>query len=384
MSSGLSQIPFWRKGGIVNNNANSALGGPGAMYLSYDVFLGLSVLGGFLALDHLYLRSPLTFLAKLILNGMTFGAWWLYDATQAIFNKDVVKVYGLGIPGMGPQGIAAGVLASDVPDKKHMSFFFYALALMVGGLFGLDSFILGDKRSGFIRLICVFTVIFAPIAMVWWLYNLGKFLFNTKSVVEANYEYFGAPSTPGVMDSLFGKIPFLSSLFGLFDGSFFSNLLRPFTNTADAAIGLAQSGVNTVKSGIDLGKEALKTGSEVIQTTGQIVGETAQAASTAFSVLPPGTQLLSSTLTPQSVEAAKINLMGKTTAAAGNALQTGGGGSSDLLSGVLIGTLGLIAVSGFILTYRRSRQNGQPRKDDSPPEPGVLRESDKKEPIAVT
>jgi hypothetical protein len=49
---------------------------------------------------------------------------------------------------------------------------------------------------------------------------------------------------------------------------------------------------------------------------------------------------------------------------------------------MVIGTFGLIAVSGLILTYRRFRQNGKQHKTDEPPtpsEPGVLRESNKKE-----
>ena len=124
----ISQITAWRgRNNTTTNNTNTTnttnSTGNNTNYLSYDVFLGLSVLGGFFALDHLYLRSPLTFIAKLITNFFTFGMWWLYDAPQAIFNRDVLKVYGLGIPGLGPKGIAAGVLASDVPDKKHMSFF---------------------------------------------------------------------------------------------------------------------------------------------------------------------------------------------------------------------------------------------------------------------
>ena len=62
-------------------NASNATDATGAQdsggYLSYNVFLGLSVLGGFFALDHLYLRSPLTFLAKIIINIMFF--WRLVD-----------------------------------------------------------------------------------------------------------------------------------------------------------------------------------------------------------------------------------------------------------------------------------------------------------------
>ena len=124
---------------------------------------------------------------------MTLGSWWLYDASQAVFNKDVVKVFGLGVPGLGPKGIAAGVLVNDVPDKKHMSFFIYALALLFGGMFGLDSFIVGDKQSGFIRLICLITGILAPIAIFWWLFNIGKFFLKTKDVTNQYWEYFGAP-----------------------------------------------------------------------------------------------------------------------------------------------------------------------------------------------
>jgi hypothetical protein len=44
---------------------------------------------------------------------------------------------------------------------------------------------------------------------------------------------------------------------------------------------------------------------------------------------------------------------------------------------VLIGTLAIIAVSGLVISYRRYKQNEQPRKNDSPPEPGVFRESNK-------
>jgi len=147
MSASVSQIEFWQKGLAFNGNNNGNEGSNGGTFLSYDVFLGLSVLGGFLALDHLYLRSPLTFLAKLVVNILFFGVWWVYDAAQAIFNGDIIKVYGLGVPGLGPKGIACGVLAKDEPDKKHLRFFMYAAALIFGGMFGLDSFLVGNKTA---------------------------------------------------------------------------------------------------------------------------------------------------------------------------------------------------------------------------------------------
>lgn len=38
-----------------------------------------------------------------------------------------------------------------------------------------------------------------------------------------------------------------------------------------------------------------------------------------------------------------------------------------------MGVISLIAVSGMVLTYLRSRKtNGRPERNDSPPKPGVL------------
>ena len=54
-----------------------------------------------------------------VVNILFFGVWWLYDLAHAAWSKDVIKVYGLGVPGLGPQGIAAGVLMKEEPDKDH-------------------------------------------------------------------------------------------------------------------------------------------------------------------------------------------------------------------------------------------------------------------------
>jgi hypothetical protein len=447
MSVGVSQIEYWREASkptATNTTAPEKQvkeGGPGATYLSYDVFMALSILGGLFALDHLYLRSPLTFLAKLIVNLLTFGAWWLYDASQAVFNRDVVKVFGLGIPGMGPRGIAAGVLANDVPDKKHMSFFLYGLALFLGGIFGLDSFVVGDKQSGIIRLVCLITGILAPIAIFWWLFNIGKFLFKTKDVTSLYWEYFGAPPPAeygmSIGEKIVTKIPFLQPILRPFSritqsiektaegiGQNIENVsevitdpnaplkvventidkvvhntvdkfgtqirpivdaviepvvetvvqpilqaAEPIKETVNSGIQVAQNTVSTVREGIALGRNALNTGSALVGKTLNVVGQTANAATKALTLAP----------------AAAAMSTGFTSSAASNALtklqqqQQGGANTSNVLPYMLMGTLAIIAVSGFIVTYRRSKQNGQPRKDDAPPKPGVLRESNKEE-----
>ena len=403
MSSSVSQIEYWlglnKNTGTNNQNSNGKEGGDGAIYLSYDVFMALAVIGGFFALDHLYLRSPLTFLAKFIINIMFFGVWWIWDALQAVFNDDVIKVFGLGVPSLGPKGIAAGVLANEVPDKKHMRFFIYAIVLMFTGIFGVDSFLVGDKTSGFIRLISLITLIFAPIAMIWWLFKLFKFFFDTKAVTNTYHTYFGAPPPPlppTVVDKLKSSIPILGSIFSPFikikdailniignivdftEGvatnpgtvlqgpiqeiaSFAEPVIKPITNTV-------QMGLKTVDDVATLGITAVDKGYNVADKVLTTAGETAKAATTAFSLAPMAAGLANG-FTPPAVRAAKEALTS----------QTGGGSTSNVLPFVLMGTLALIAVSGFLLTYRRSRQNEQPRKDDRPPEPGVFRESDKEE-----
>ena len=414
MSLGVSQLDYWKQSSKPDtppsDNTKNPIkeGGPGAAYLSYDVFLGLSLIGGLLALDHLYLRSPLTFLAKIIINFLTFGSWWLYDASQAVFNKDVVKVFGLGVPGFGPKGIGAGVLASDTPDTKHLSFFLYGLSLIFGGLFGLDSFLVGDKQSGFIRIVCLLTGILAPVAIFWWLFNMAKFFFKTGDVMSLYWEYFGAPPPPEhgmtIGEKLATRFPFLQKIFGPIT-RIKNTVISTAENIAESPVEIAksiitgpvkeavetvvsdvkpilnvvlepveaaiqpltntlQTGLQTVDDGFALGKNVLNTGASLASKTLNVAGETANAATKALSLLPAAAAL-SSGFTPVAAQTALT------------ALEQKGGGDSGMLPYVLIGTLALIAVSGLIITYRRSKQNEQSKRDASPPEPGILRESNK-------
>jgi hypothetical protein len=477
MSSGVSQIEYWRdpakpkqanESNAATGNGTGAAGagaavkegGPGAIYLSYDVFLGLSVIGGLLALDHLYLRSPTTFFAKIIVNILFLGAWWIYDATQAFFNKDVVKVFGLGVPGLGPQGIGAGVLGSDIPDKKHMAFFIYGLAVVVGGIVGLDSFLVGDKQSGLIRLVCLLTGVLAPVSVAWWLYNLMTFTFKTKDVTNLYWQYFGAPEPTEhgmtLGEKLAEKFPFIQKLFGPLSrvknavvgtaegvvstaeaigegvlqdpvgtakdlagkavslaatpvtaigtvatkakdlaGEAVSTAAGPILQVKDKALAVAESAIgpakalaesaaapvlaaagplkNTVDKGLGVTQEGLALGQTVVQSGTTIAtegiktaGEVAKSVSGLASLIT-GVPAMASTLTPASAQQALTKM-------------SGGSTSSGVLPYVLVGTIAVIAVSGLILTYRRFRQNGQStEKNDAPPQPGVLRESDKKE-----
>jgi len=408
MGASVSQINYWIGTTGKSTKDNTPVGGDKAIYLSYNVFLCLSVLGGFFGLDHLYLRSPLTSIAKFIVNVFTFGTWWLYDATQAIFNRDVVKIFGLGVPGLGPKGIAAGVLANDVPDKKHMAFFVYAMALFMGGIFGLDSFITGNKLMGFIRVMCLITFIFIPVALFLWLYKIAMFLFKTNDVIEENSEYFGAPYTGFTVSGAFSFIntlldPLLAPLFAFKDA-----ILGTATTAVCTAKKVADTAVSTAKTVVKEAVAVGEVGKQLVQVPqtfqfnppiaqqalGQIqTGQTAPGIAKALPIPGPIPQALPiSGPIPQA-----LPIPGSITGSIPGSISLGplmpsqkgipiiGGGiinDNSILPYMVIGTFGLIAVSGLILTYRRFRQNGKQHKTDEPPtpsEPGVLRESNKKE-----
>jgi hypothetical protein len=386
MNSSVSQLEFWREASSdhTNEEEGGSQGGPGATYLSYNVLMGLSVLGGYFALDHLYLRSPLTFVAKFIINMMFFGVWWLYDAMQIVFNSETVKVYGLGIPGLGPQGIGAGVFANPIPDQKHLSFFFYAASLMFGGMFGLDSFVMGDNKSGVIRLICLISMIFAPIALGWWAYKLFCFFTDTKGVIAENADFFGSPHH-SFKSGLFAKFPFLDKLFSPFDWikSAFQNLvgdaIKPITNTAQAAIstvdstmktaiGTVDTAIKTVDNTVQFGRNALTKGTEIVGQISNTIDKVSQA-----SQVLPGASLYSS-ITPNSV-AKELGTTNATSATVGGAVIL----AMDLnpLHYILLVTIVTIVLGGVIVTYHRSK-NVPDERDDVPAEPGVFRESDQK------
>jgi len=341
-ASAVSQLKYWREGDEPSNT-NKNEGKDGGTYLSYNVFLILSLFGGFFALDHLYLRSPMTFAAKFVVNLLFFGIWWAWDAAQALFNEPTVRIYGLSIPGFGPKAIGAGVLAQEIPDKKHMRFFTYGLALIFGGLIGLDSFLVSQTEFGLFRLICTITIIFMPISIFEWAYKMYKFFFNTKDVVNEHSGYFGAVSSPSAFANL-------SSWFYKMLQDLVGPVIIPVTTTIDKSLDAYTKTLGVVDT-------TLKTGSDIISGVGKLVDAASKA-----SVALPGPSLYSAITTP-ALEAAKAKV------------QTGGSsvlsvsGSSDsnlkLLPYTLVGTVLLIISSGLYKNFF----NVKPKKDDVPPKP---------------
>lgn len=402
MSESVSQIKYWLEGSSFWNNNKNEHGDDSAAYLSYDVFLGLSVIGGFFALDHLYLRSPLTFLAKFLVNIFGFGIWWIYDALHAVFNTDVIKIYGLSIPGMGPQGIAAGVLANPEHSKKHWRFFVYAVALFFGGMFGLDSFLVGDRRTGIMRLLSLISIILAPIALLWWGYKVFQFFTNTKAVVNQYSTYFGSVGGESGGGGLFGWLfdPLGWIQKGL--ATVAAPIIEPIALTAQAAIGTVDKAVDTAGRFINVGETAIKESSKIISEVSKVVDTASQGLGGVVSATPGAA--LYSAVTPEGIGAAIKKESGNEgpkesgnegaikeseTPMKGGSLTTAAGivtatafsyrNNLNALPYVLLGTITVIVLAGFIVTYQRSnKQNNHAKpEDDLPPQPGIFREPDR-------
>ena len=341
MGTTVSNLKFWEDTPSLFGDKEEAAND--SIYLSYNVFLGLSILGGFLALDHLYLRSPITFLAKIIVNIFCFGVWYWYDALQAVWNSDVIKLYGLSVPVLGPKGIGAGVLSKEKPSKLHWNFLIYSMCLLFGGVFGLDSFLVGDNRSGLIRLISLISVIGTPIAIGWWCYNLFWYFTDTEYIINMNGPFFGREGGSFV-SKLLGFIP-----------TFLVPIIESIVGPITATINLANNTVQLAQMSVDKLPQVANT---VAGTVKGLIDASQQVG----------------TITPLAALATPPTLQ----ASSNKQRMAGGGDDLNMLPYTLLGTVAFISVAGFAATYYRSKKNLKSEADDSPPEPGVLRKPHQK------
>ncbi len=155
----------------------------GGSYYSYWSVLAISVIFGFLGLDHLYLRSPLTFLLKAITNMLTFGLWFFYDIIQLASEKETVMEHGLRAPILGPLGVGAGMFRDNDPSgpeaKSPFRFLGFVLALFIPGM---SYAFAGDTNGGMAQFA---SMLFPPLWLIligWIFYTAYRTFFKTKSL----------------------------------------------------------------------------------------------------------------------------------------------------------------------------------------------------------
>ena len=148
-------------------------------------------------------------------------------------------------------------------------------------------------------------------------------------------------------------------------------LIEPLKGTAEAAIRTADSAISTVDHTVELGREAIDKGSTIVGQIANVVTKAADAVAASSSVIPGAA--LYQTITPETVSKA----LGADNKAKAAATTVGGAAliatdNMNPLSYILVGTIVLVIVLGFSVTFSRAKQYGTTEKnDDSPPEPGV-------------
>ncbi len=169
-------------------------------HLSYVVFIAISIIGGIIGLDHLYLRSPLTAFFKVLSFFALPFFWYAYDIIQSTAEKKNFLEYGLTTPFITTAGIGAGMFQTgDEKEKKEdggppSPFYFLGFVLLAFLPFGFDLFLIGDIKGGIVKLImCLIPIIGWLYVGAWTIVNLFKTFFKTQNIFTEGVTHFGAP-----------------------------------------------------------------------------------------------------------------------------------------------------------------------------------------------
>jgi len=364
-------------------------GGPWYPYWSLIL---VTVLGGFFGLDHLYLRSPVTFMLKLLVNILGLGLWWFYDMLQIIGEKDDVMEFGLSAPIVGPLGIGAGMFTDNQPtaatSKSPLRYLGYLALVCLP--FGFDFLIAGDTNGAFARFLSSFIIFLWPIGFIWGLVMMFRAFFMPREFFTTGmYRMFpfsmvldkyganvlgpkdiGTPEVDAEAAEACGEP---SGIWGWITAGFQSivNLLLPGLIPASQAVGAAVSATAGVAT------QAAESATQVLKAATE---PAKMAASTASSVIQQGPKAVQAL--PSITSGATGALQAKVDGAIKAAQK--GGAISETLDGssiALFVVLSIVLGGGALLALQRLfdlnpkqllKKNGQER-NDAPPEPRGVR-----------
>ena len=381
-------------GGMFEHTQASYWGGP---WYNYWTLVVMSVFGGFIGLDHLWLRSPQTAFLKALLLIPTLGLWYFYDLLQIFGDRDSVMKNGLTAPISGPLGIGAGMFMDNnkgaTPSKKSPIIFLAYMALLYFP-FGFDFVIAGDTNGAFAKFLTSFIMFLWPIGFIWSFLNLFRAVVTPRSLFDYGtmrmipftlFMEYNGPSTLGPKDPT-TPCDDPSGPKGFFQWIIDSllNAVLPGIRPAIGAVGsLVASGAGLVTGVLDnLVKPAAFTAATV-------VGSAPGAVAAAGQMVPNVIKGVEAQLQGPAGAAGAI-AVGAAGSKAVKAVQTGGALVSQnpfvfpALMFVLVSIMGVGGVLGFLELkrhYTLSRNaNESVRKpsgtngirDDTPPRPYVL------------
>ena len=102
-----------------------------------------TVVGGLVGLDHFALGSMQTGFAKILINFVGLGAWWIFDIIQAFDKEKIEKGFseGLDIPYYGSAeigknmiSVVSGVVTPNPNAVFYMNILFLIIAVIISGV----------------------------------------------------------------------------------------------------------------------------------------------------------------------------------------------------------------------------------------------------------
>lgn len=171
---------------------------------NFYVFAILSILFGFIGLDHFYLRSFGTGTQKVLTNFATLGLWYWWDIAQVLTEGKKVRTQGLSSPFDWILGIGRGVFeplpeinfpdgsrfldgnqrGGQTPFPAQKSYLVYAfLAIFVGWL-GLDKFYLGYTGQGIAKVLSCFNIFLFLFGWLWVIWDAVFAFFFTADIMK--------------------------------------------------------------------------------------------------------------------------------------------------------------------------------------------------------
>ena len=372
----------------------------GGSQISYWMYL-VAVFFGFLGIDHLLLRSPITAILKIISIIPLFGFWYFFDIAQAFGEKDLVKKYGIAVPYYGPIGIGQGIFHDDgvkpspeeIPRPWKFIGYFLATCLLIAT--PINKLVLGDYVGAGVQsvyYILILTIILPFIAIIWGFLDVYNVIFKTRDLFEKGAERY----PPATMIPFFNVDPnFKAEALGpkkAVEADTIANAIRDAAGKLMEPVTVATKIITSPLTAVS------ETVSGTINTAGQVAQESIKSAGTAAQVLPltvtglaqsaveigksmqaaaQGVAALPSALNPAAIGDSVGKSVGKLTTQSGGAL-TGG---SDYISNPSIfafSMLGALAFTGYVFYGWKKRANKSiERSDDPPRDAGAVRDSDK-------
>jgi hypothetical protein len=385
-------------------------GGP---FYSYWMLIVATIFFGFFGLDHFLLRSPLTGVAKFLVNIFGLGLWYFYDLLQILGEKETVMEHGLTAPLVGSLGIGAGMFMDSQPDAKpSRSPWRYLLYLALVWLpFGLDSLVAGDTNGAMVKFATnMLFFITWPIILV----SMGTAIYRAygdpaglfKEGVDRSFPFnwFMDPKGPSVLgpvDISSGKQEqgFIGALLGVAAPIIQSTVGTVFPTVAPAVEAVATTvkvGANTARGVIEAASEpaiaTVKTGSALVQQVPEAIAQVGQVATNVTGQLQKFTdpaELAKRAIPGLPEVPTPSGLAGSLGAAAGTAvaqgMMKGGGNVSDSLAmtGLFVGLMAVLLGGSYYAVKRLNlslpflnrdtdeRRKGQERNDTPPQSPGL-------------